>query len=140
MRIQKEVIHSETVPTSTLYSQAVKVGNTVFLSGIAAFDPVTKRIEAATIEEQTDQAIRNCQAILRAAHAELSDVVRVTILLKDPAHFDRMNAAYSKHFSVDPPTRAVAKLGVELPNVLISIMMTAVMLNDSDEGPTALDA
>ncbi len=132
-----EVISSSDVPLSALYSQAIKSGNMVFLSGITAIDPHTKKVDATTIEGQTDQAIRNSASILRAAGAGLDDVVRVTILLKDPAHFERMNAAYAKHFPESPPTRAVAKLGVDLPNVMISIVMTAMVQEDV---PRARDA
>ena len=133
--MKREIIHTDQVPGSTLYSHAVKVGNTVFLSGIVGFNPLTKKVDAPTIEEQTNLAIQNCSSILRAAKASLDDVVQVTVLLKDSSHFDRMNAAYSKHFPTNPPARAVTKLGVDLPNILVSIMMTAVILDGSSEGP-----
>jgi 2-iminobutanoate/2-iminopropanoate deaminase len=129
--MKREIIHSDEVPGSPLYSQAVKVGNTVFLSGIVGFNPLTKKVDAPTIEDQTNLAIQNCERILRAARASLADVVQVTVLLREPSHFERMNAAYSKHFPTNPPTRAVAKLGVDLPQVLVSIMMTAVTQDDS---------
>jgi 2-iminobutanoate/2-iminopropanoate deaminase len=133
--MKREIIHSEEVPGSPLYSHAVKVGNTVFLSGIVGFNPRTKKVDAPTIEEQTDLAIRNCKSILRAAHASLDDVVQVTILLREPSHFERMNAAYSKHFPKDPPARAVAKLGVDFPQLLVSIMMTAIVPDESSREP-----
>lgn len=125
--MRREVVYSAEVPSSTTYSQAIRAGNLLFLSGIPAFNPGTMKVEAATIEEQTDQAIANCKSILRAAGAGLEDVVQVLILLKDPADFDRMNEAYVRHFAQDPPSRAVARLGYELTNLLISIRMTAVI-------------
>jgi len=136
--MKREIISSPDVPLSPIYSQAIKSGNMVFLSGITAVNPQTRKADAATIEEQTDQAIRNCASILRAAGAGLDEVVRVTILLKDPAHFEGMNAAYAKHFPMNPPARAVAKLGVDLPNVMISIVMTAVIQEDGREEHEAL--
>jgi 2-iminobutanoate/2-iminopropanoate deaminase len=123
----KQILFSEELPPSRLYSHGVKVGNTIYLSGIAAFDPSTKKVEAKTIEEQTERAIRNCELILKKGGASLEDVVQVIILLKNPQDFDSMNSAYTKIFSKDQPARCVTKLGVDVPNILVSVMMTAVV-------------
>ncbi|MDA4137233.1 MAG: RidA family protein [Thaumarchaeota archaeon] len=123
----KQVLFSADLPDSSLYSHGVKVGNTIYLSGIVAFDPATKKVEAKTVEEQTERAIRNCELILKTGGASLEDVVQVIVLLKDSQDFDSMNRAYAKVFSKDPPTRAVARLGVDITNVLVSVMMTAVI-------------
>ena len=123
----KEILYNEQLPHSPLYSQGVKVGNTIYISGIVAFDPSTKKVETKTIEEQTDRAIRNCEMILGRGGATLDDVVQVIVLLKNPEDFDSMNKTYSKIFSRNLPTRAVTKLGVDLPNILVSIMMTAMI-------------
>jgi 2-iminobutanoate/2-iminopropanoate deaminase len=123
----REILFSAELPASALYSQGIKVGNAIYLSGIVAFDPVTKKVEARTIEEQTERAIRNCESILKSGGSSLEDAVQVIVLLKNPQDFDSMNKAYSKIFSMNPPTRAVAKLGVDIPNVLVSIMMTAII-------------
>ncbi|HMG53960.1 MAG TPA: RidA family protein [Kofleriaceae bacterium] len=63
--------------------------------------------------------------IVEAGGGRLEDVVQVTVLLANPADFAGMNEEYAKVFATEPPARAVTKLGVELPNVLVSIMMTA---------------
>ena len=126
----KRVIRTSELPESPFYSHAVKAGGFVYLSGFVGINPRTKKIEADTIEAQTQQAIQNCEIALRTAGSKLEDVVQVIVLLSDPADFDGMNRAYSRYFSKDPPARAVAKLGVELPNVKVSIMMTALD-NDS---------
>jgi 2-iminobutanoate/2-iminopropanoate deaminase len=123
----KEILFSAELPASAVYSQGIKVGNTIYLSGIVAFDPVSKKVEAKTIEEQTERAIRNCESILKSGGSSLEDVVQVIVLLKNPPDFDSMNKAYSKVFPTNPPTRAVTKLGVDIPNILVSIMMTAVI-------------
>ena len=123
----KKVLFSAELPSSALYSHGIKVGSTIYLSGIVGFDPSTKRVEAKTVEEQTERAIRNCELILRTGGASLEDVVQVIVLLKNPGDFDSMNRAYSKIFPKDQPARAVAKLGVDLPNILVSVMMTAVI-------------
>ena len=80
-----------------------------------------------TIQEQTRQALVNCRNILRAAGTELGNVIEVHVLLARSSDFGGLNEEYSKFFPTDPPTRAVSKLGVELPNVLVSIKMTAVV-------------
>jgi 2-iminobutanoate/2-iminopropanoate deaminase len=123
----KEILFSDDLPPSRLYSHGVKVGNTIYLSGIIAFDPLTKKVETKTVEDQTERAIRNCELILKKGGAALEHVVQVIILLKNPEDFDSMNSAYSKVFSKEQPARAVAKLGVDVPNVLVSVIMTAVI-------------
>jgi len=114
-------------PNSTLFSQAIKVGTTIYLSGIVGIDPATNRLAGLTIQDQTRQALINCQNILRAAGAELEHVVEVYVRLANPADFTGLNEEYTKFFPTNPPTRAVAKLGVELPNALVSIKMTAAL-------------
>ncbi len=121
----KQIIRTDKAPSSPLYSQAVKVGSTIYVAGTAGIDPATKQLAGATIHEQTRQALRNCQAILEAGGATLADVAQVTALLANPADFAGFNEEYAKVFAVDPPARAVAKLGVELPNLLVSILMVA---------------
>lgn len=133
--MRKEVINAPGIPGSLAFSHAIRIGNMVFIAGMAAFDPLTKKVTAAGIDAQTDQAIRNCETALKSADAQLADVVQVIVLLRDPADFDGMNRAYLRHFAENPPARAVAKLGVELPNVLISIMMTAVVPDPQDDAP-----
>ena len=121
----KKIVRTEAAPSSPLYSQAVSLGSTIYVSGMAGIDVTTGQMAGATIQEQTRQALRNCKAIVEAGGARLEDVVQVTVLLANPADFAEMNDEYAKVFTVDPPARAVTKLGVEMPNVLVSIMMTA---------------
>ena len=117
-------MRTDEAPSSPLYSQAVRVGSTIYVSGTAGIDVATKQL-GATIKEQTKQALHNCAAVLEAGGGSLRDVVQVTVLLADPADFAGMNEEYEKVFAADPPARAVTKLGVDLPNLLVSIMMTA---------------
>ena len=97
----------------------------LYVAGMAGIDVASKQLVGETIEAQTRQALRNCAAVVEAAGGTLADVVQVTVLLADPADFAGMNAEYAKVFAIDPPARAVAKLGVELPNLRVSVMMTA---------------
>ena len=123
----RQIIRTLDAPGSALFSQAVKVGSTVYVSGIVGIDPRTNLLAGPTIHDQTRQALTNCEHILRAAGAELENVVDVLVLLAKPDDFAGFNEEYAKFFPTDPPARAVAKLGVELPNVLVSIKMTAVI-------------
>jgi 2-iminobutanoate/2-iminopropanoate deaminase len=121
----REVIRSADAPSSPLYSQAVKAGPFVHVSGLVGVDVATGDQAGETIQAQTRQALANCRSVLQVAGASLDDVVEVGILLTDPADFAGMNEEYATWFPADPPTRYVAKLGVEIPGVLVSIRMTA---------------
>jgi len=123
----REVIGTRHAPGSPLYSQAVKAGNHVYVSGLVGIDVNTGNLAGATIQEQTRQALINCRAVLEAAGATLEDVVEVGVLLTNPTDFAGMNDEYTTWFPVAPPARYVAKLGVEIPGVLISIRMTAIL-------------
>src|SRR5436305_1322349 len=121
----REPISTPHAPSSPLYSQAVKAGPHIYVAGLVGIDPSTGTLAGSSIGEQTRQALANCDAVLRAADATLDDVVEVGVLLAIPADFAGMNDEYATWFSDAPPTRYVAKLGVELPGVLVSIRMTA---------------
>jgi 2-iminobutanoate/2-iminopropanoate deaminase len=123
----REAINTPNAPSSPLYSQAVKVGQHIYVSGLVGIDVKTGKLVGRTIQEQTRHALTNCEAILRGAGATLEDVVEVGVLLTNPTDFAGMNDEYANWFPHDPPTRYVAKLGVELPDVLVSIRMTATL-------------
>jgi 2-iminobutanoate/2-iminopropanoate deaminase len=125
--MRTQIIRTTEAPASPLFSQAVRAGSNIFLSGIVGIDPKTNQLAGLTIQEQTRQALVNCQSILRAAGADLANVVEVLVLLTRPSDFPGLNEEYAKFFPVDPPARAVAKLGVELQDVLVSIKMTAMV-------------
>jgi 2-iminobutanoate/2-iminopropanoate deaminase len=120
----RDVIRTNEAPASPLYSQAVRAGGFIFVSGLVGIDALTGDL-AGTIGEQTRQALTNCRAVLEAAGATLGDVVEVGVLLNNPDDFAGMNDEYAAWFPSGPPSRYVARLGVELPGVLVSIRMTA---------------
>jgi 2-iminobutanoate/2-iminopropanoate deaminase len=121
----REVITTSEAPRSPLYSQAIKAGHNLYVSGLVGVDVATGKPAGPTIQEQTRQALSNCEAVLRAAGATLDDVVEVGVLLSDPADFAGMNEEWANWFSTDPPSRYAAKLGAEIPGILVSIRMTA---------------
>jgi 2-iminobutanoate/2-iminopropanoate deaminase len=127
-KVKREIIRTADAPIqSTLYSQGVKVGSTIYVTGILGVDPHTNQPVGPTIQEQTRQALVNCEAILRAAGATRDNVVEVQVLLARPGDFAGLNEEYAKFFTADPPIRTVARLGPELPGLLVSIKMTAVL-------------
>lgn len=95
------------------------------LVSIVGIDVSTGSLVGDTIQDQTRQALRNCEVILQAGGASLDDVIEVGVLLTNPADFAGLNEEYARWFPSGPPTRYVAKLGVELPGLLVSIRMTA---------------
>lgn len=121
----REIVSTPDAPVSPLYSQGVKAGGHVYVSGMVGIDTSTGELAGSTIQEQTRQALANCAAVLASAGATLDDVVEVGVLLARPDDFAGMNEAYTECFSMTPPARYVAKLGVELPGILVSIRMTA---------------
>lgn len=121
----REIVRADKAPGSQFFSQGVKAGPFVFVSGTVGTDPVSGQLAGNSIQDQTRQALANCEAILEAAGAGLGDVVEVGVLLSAPADFAGLNEEYARWFPHDPPTRYVAKLGVDLPGILVSIRMTA---------------
>lgn len=121
----RQIISTDRAPNSPLYSQGVRIGSVIHVSGMVGVDPSTGQLAGASIQEQTVQAIRNCEAVLTAAGASLSDVAMVTLLLARPEDFAGLNEAYATVFTHDPPARAVGRLGPELPGILVSVLMTA---------------
>ncbi len=123
----RHIISTPDAPTSTLYSQGIRTASHLFISGTTGIDPRTKVLAGTTIQEQTRRALASCEAILRAGGAGLDDVVEVGVLLSDPRDFEGMNEEYGRWFPVDPPARYAARLGAEIPGLLVSIRMTAVL-------------
>ena len=124
----KEIIRTPDAPLSPLFSQGVKAGNTVYVAGTLGIDVTTGKLAGPTVKEQARQSLRNCQAILRAAGAELSDAVMVHTLLFRPEDADAVVEVFDEFFPDVRPPRCVSKLGVDRGDgLLVSIAMTAVI-------------
>lgn len=96
------------------YSQAMKCGNTVYLSGQIPLDPVTMQMCSDDIKGQIEQVIRNLAAVCEAAGGSLAHIAKLSVFLTDLTHFPLINEAMSRHFSQPYPARAA--IGVsELP-------------------------
>ena len=105
------------------YSQGLKVGDFVFVSGQGPLDPETGKIVGETIEEQTTRTLENIKAILEAAGASMADVVKVSAHLTDLSLFDRYNKVYSTYFPDPKPTRTT--VGSQLLGIMVEIDATA---------------
>src|SRR6202161_1923145 len=115
----RQIIATANAPSSPLYSQGVKAGPHILVSGIVGINPSSGSLAGETIH-QTRQALTNCQAILQAGGASLDDVIEVGILLTTPADFAGLNEEYARWFPAEPPTRYVDKVGVALAGLVVS--------------------
>jgi 2-iminobutanoate/2-iminopropanoate deaminase len=103
----KRIIKTEKAPAAIgPYSQAIEVGNTLYISGQVPIDPSTNKLVEGGIQEQTRQVLKNIGAILNAAGYDYSDVVKSTCLLNDMADFKALNEVYAQFYSENSPSRA----------------------------------
>lgn len=109
------------------YSPALKVGNLLFLSGSIPLDPVSGQIVDGGITEQTTRVMENIKALLAAAGADFSHVVRTTVFMVDLGEFAAMNEVYAGYFAAPYPARSTVQV-VKLPkDVRVEIDVIAVL-------------
>jgi 2-iminobutanoate/2-iminopropanoate deaminase len=101
------------------YSQGLRAGDFVFVSGQGPLDPQTGKVVGETIEEQTTRVLENIKAILEAGGASMADVVKVSAHLTDLSLFERYNRVYASYFPDPKPTRTT--VGSQLPGILVEI-------------------
>lgn len=107
MSVKRSVITSPNAPAPVAaYSQAIASGDLLFCSGQIALDPKTGQMVSGGIEAETEQVLANLTAVLAAAGATLSDVVKTTVYLSNFDDFAAMNAIYVRAFPTEPPARA----------------------------------
>ncbi len=125
----KRIIYTEKAPAPIgPYSQAVEQNGMLFISGQIPVDPATGSIVSGGVTEQTDQVLKNIQAIITSAGFgnDLSNILKCTIFLNDMSLFKEMNAVYGKYFPKDPPARAAFAVK-ELPlSVMVEIEAVAM--------------
>lgn len=112
--MKKKVIQTEKAPKAIgPYSQAIQVGNFLFLSGQISLDPKTGELVKGDIRQQTHRVLENIKGVLESQKLGMEDVVKVTIFLKDIGNFNQVNEVYATYFPSSPPARStveVAKL------------------------------
>ena len=123
----KEVISTENAPEAIgPYSQAIRVGDTLWLAGQIAIDPETNQlIEDTSIEAQTRRVLDNLAAVLEAAGMSLADVVSTSVFLADLDQFGAMNEVYATYFTEAPPARATVEVARLPRDVAIEISAIA---------------
>lgn len=124
--MKKEIISTDKAPQAIgTYSQAVKVGTTVYISGQIPLIPETMEVLEGSVEEQIHQVFKNLAAIIEAAGGSFSDVVKLNVFLTDLSNFPTVNQVMAEYF--DKPYPARAAIGVaELPKA-VPVEMDAVL-------------
>ena len=107
------------------YSQAVRVGEMLFVSGQLGIDPATGDFVSGGVKEQTGQVFKNIKAILEEAGASLENVAKTTVFLADMADFVVMNEVYGKEFSAPYPARSAIAAKTLPKNALVEIEVIA---------------
>lgn len=122
----KEIIHTDNAPAAIgTYSQAVRVGDTVYLSGQIPLDPESMEMVPGEIDAQIHRVFQNLSAVCTAAGGSLNDIVKLNVFLIDLAHFGQVNSIMAEYFQ--PPYPARAAIGVaQLPRAA-QVEMDAVM-------------
>lgn len=108
------------------YSQGIKAGKTIYVSGQIPIDPATGEFAGQDIETQTRQSLTNIKNILKEAGADMSDVVKTTVLLNDIADFAAMNKVYAEFFTEPYPARAAFQAAAIPKGALVEIEAVAV--------------
>lgn len=125
--MEKTILSTDRAPAAIgPYSQAVKTGNMVFVSGQIPIDPQTGNIVEGSIEDQVHRIMANIRAICEQAGGTLANVVKTTIFLTDLGQFKTVNEAYGKYFPQEPPARSTVQVAalplgvsVEIESILV---------------------
>lgn len=125
--MSKSIIYSAAAPEPIgPYSQAVKSGNMLFISGQIAIQKPSENLITENIEDETEQVMKNLEAILTASEMDFSNVVKTTIFLRDMANFPRVNEIYGKRFPANPPARETVGVSGLPKNVNVEISCIAM--------------
>lgn len=125
--MSKQIINTTSAPAPIgPYSQSVKAGGFLFISGQIAINPATGNVEANSIDEETHQAMKNIEAILTEAGLDFSAVVKTTIFLTDMGLFGAVNEVYAGYLSGNYPARETVAVKGLPKGVNVEISMTAL--------------
>lgn len=109
--MSKEIIRTDKAPTAVgPYSQGIRAGGWVFVSGQIPMDPETGELQGGNVQEQARRVLKNLEGVLGAAGLGLADVVKVTVYLTDMDNFQAVNEIYASFFKSDPPARACVEV------------------------------
>ena len=123
----KEVIYSAQAPEPIgPYSQAIKAGNMLFVSGQVAIQKSSGQVITGNIVDETAQVMKNLEEVLKSANMDFSHVVKCTIFLKDMNNFPNVNEVYGKSFKTNPPARETVEVSRLPKDVNVEISCIAV--------------
>jgi 2-iminobutanoate/2-iminopropanoate deaminase len=126
----KEVVRTEAAPApfqGAPYSQAIKAGGLVFVSGQLALEPGHTELRGGTIHEQTEQIFANLSAILAEAGSSLDRLVKTTVFLQNLDDFQGMNEVYARHVGDTPPARSTVEVARLPSGALVEIEAVALL-------------
>ncbi len=124
----RTAISTDTAPQAIgAYSQAIRAGNTVYLSGQIPLDPVSMTLVSTDIEPQIDQVFRNLAAVAAAAGGSLDDAVKLTVYLVDLGHFPQVNEAMTRLFKAPYPARATVQIAALPKGALVEVDAVLVL-------------
>lgn len=124
----KEIISTDKAPAAIgPYSQGVKAGGFLFLSGQIALDPKTMAVVEGDAVAQTEQVMKNMKEALESQGLDFSDVVKTTVFIKDMREFGRINEVYGRFFAKDAPARSCVEVARLPKDVLVEIEAIAFL-------------
>ena len=126
--MNNQVIHTNDAPAAIgPYSQAIKAGNMLFISGQGPFNPKTMEIVDGDVKAQTSQVLKNIDAILKEAGADFSNVVKTTVFLKDMEDFSEINEVYVEYFGEHKPARSCVEVARLPKDIKVEIELIVVL-------------
>ena len=124
----KEIIHTNNAPAAVgPYSQAVKAGNLLFTAGQVPLDPATGKLVEGDVAVQTEQVMKNLQAVLEAAGTNFDNVIKATVFLSDMNDFAAMNGVYGRYVGETPPSRSAVQVAALPLSADVEIEMIALV-------------
>jgi 2-iminobutanoate/2-iminopropanoate deaminase len=125
--MEKEIISTGYAPAAVgPYSQAIKVGNILYLSGQLGLDPETGALLEG-LEAQTHRSMRNIEAVLKTVDADFSNIIKTTIFISDINDFTKVNEIYASYFDADPPARSCVEVSALPKGGLVEIESIAII-------------
>ncbi|MBY2242913.1 RidA family protein [Clostridioides difficile] len=126
--MKHEVIHTNDAPAALgPYSQAIKAGNLLFVSGQVPLVPETMEVVEGDVQAQTAKSLKNLKAILAESGADFSNVVKTTVFIKDMNEFGAINEVYAEYFGENKPARACVEVARLPKDVKVEIEVIAVL-------------
>jgi len=105
----------------------IKAGGFVFTAGQLPLDPATGQLAGSDVAAQTEQVLKNIEAVLKAAGTSMDRVVKTTVFLKNMSDFAAMNEVYGKHFKESPPARSTIQVGGLARDAIVEIEAVALL-------------